>query len=92
MFLPFLGRLDDISTPGMDLIRTIADIFAMYDDIDTQIIAASVRNPIHVIDCALAGADIATVPYNVLMQMVKHPLTDQGIEKFKKDYIAVFGE
>ena len=89
---PFLGRLDDISTPGMDLIRTIADIFAMYDDIDTQIIAASVRNPIHVIDCALAGADIATVPYNVLMQMVKHPLTDQGIEKFKKDYIAVFGE
>lgn len=64
----------------------------MYDDIDTQIIAASVRNPIHVIDCALAGADIATVPYNVLMQMVKHPLTDQGIEKFKKDYIAVFGE
>jgi len=76
----------------MDLIRTIADIFAMYDDIDTQIIAASVRNPIHVIDCALAGADIATVPYNVLMQMVKHPLTDQGIEKFKKDYIAVFGE
>ena len=77
---PFLGRLDDISTPGMDLIRTIADIFAMYDDIDTQIIAASVRNPIHVIDCALAGADIATVPYNVLMQMVKHPLTDQGIE------------
>ena len=75
-----------------DLIRTIADIFAMYDDIDTQIIAASVRNPIHVIDCALAGADIATVPYNVLMQMVKHPLTDQGIEKFKKDYIAVFGE
>ena len=89
---PFLGRLDDISTPGMDLIRTIADIFAMYDDIDTQIIAASVRNPINVIDCALAGADIATVPYNVLMQMVKHPLTDQGIEKFKKDYIAVFGE
>ena len=89
---PFLGRLDDISTPGMDLIRTIADIFAMYDDIDTQIIAASVRNPIHVIDCALAGADIATVPYNVLMQMVKHPLTDQGIEKFKNDYIAVFGE
>ena len=89
---PFLGRRDDISTPGMDLIRTIADIFAMYDDIDTQIIAASVRNPIHVIDCALAGADIATVPYNVLMQMVKHPLTDQGIEKFKKDYIAVFGE
>ena len=64
----------------------------MYDDIDTQIIAASVRNPIHVIDCALAGADIATVPYNVLMQMVKHPLTDQGIVKFQADYKAVFGE
>ena len=76
----------------MDLIRTIADIFAMYDDIDTQIIAASVRNPIHVIDCALAGADIATVPYNVLMQMAKHPLTDQGIVKFQADYKAVFGE
>lgn len=89
---PFLGRLDDISMPGMDLIESISDIFAMYDDIDTQIIAASVRNPIHVIDCARAGADIATVPYNVLMQMIKHPLTDQGIEKFKKDYLAVFGE
>lgn len=89
---PFLGRLDDISTPGMDLIRTIADIFAMYDDIDTQIIAASVRNPIHVIDCALAGADIATVPYKVLEQMTHHPLTDQGIEKFQKDYLAVFGK
>ena len=61
-------------------------------DIDTQIIAASVRHAIHVIDCAKAGADIATVPYKVLMQMTKHPLTDQGIEKFKKDYIAVFGE
>ena len=89
---PFLGRLDDISTPGMDLIRTIADIFAMYDDIDTQIIAASVRNPIHVIDCALAGADIATVPYKVIEQMTKHPLTDAGIEKFQKDYKAVFGD
>ena len=89
---PFLGRLDDISTRGVDLIREIAEIFDVAG-LDTQIIvAASVRNPIHVIDCALAGADIATVPYNVLMQMVKHPLTDQGIEKFKKDYIAVFGE
>lgn len=88
---PFLGRLDDISMPGIDLIRTIADMFAMYDDIDTQIIAASVRNPIHVTDCALAGADIATVPYAVIEQMTKHPLTDQGIAKFQKDYIAVFG-
>lgn len=88
---PFLGRLDDISMPGIDLVRDIAEIF-MIHEIDTQIIAASVRNPIHVIDCAKAGADIATVPYKVLEQMTKHPLTDQGIEKFKKDYIAVFGE
>lgn len=87
---PFLGRLDDISMPGIDLIRSIAEIFEVAD-IDTQIIAASVRNPIHVIDCALAGADIATVPYAVLEQMTKHPLTDQGIAKFKKDYEAVFG-
>ncbi len=89
---PFLGRLDDISMPGIDLIQTIADIFANYPEIDTEIIAASVRNPIHVTDCALAGADIATVPYSVIEQMTKHPLTDQGIEKFQKDYIAVFGE
>ena len=89
---PFLGRLDDISTRGTDLIAEIAEMFAVAGDIDTQIIAASVRNPIHVTDCALAGADIATVPYAVIEQMTHHPLTDQGIEKFKKDYIAVFGE
>ena len=89
---PFLGRLDDISMPGIDLIRTISDMFAMYDEINTEIIAASVRNPIHVTDCALAGADIATVPYSVIETMTKHPLTDQGIEKFQKDYIAVFGK
>ena len=88
---PFLGRLDDISSPGIDLIYDITEIFQMHD-IDTQIIAASVRNPIHVIDCARAGADIATVPYKVLVQMTKHPLTDQGIEKFQADYKAVFGE
>lgn len=88
---PFLGRLDDISTRGVDLIGEIADIFSV-TDIDTQIIAASVRNPIHVTDCALAGADIATVPYSVIMQMTKHPLTDAGIEKFQADYKAVFGE
>lgn len=88
---PFLGRLDDISMPGIDLIQTISDMFATAG-IETEIIAASVRNPIHVTDCALAGADIATVPYNVIEQMTKHPLTDQGIEKFQKDYIAVFGE
>lgn len=89
---PFLGRLDDISTPGIDLIQSIADIFANYPEIKTEIIAASVRNPIHVTDCALAGADIATIPYKVIEQMTKHPLTDQGIEKFQADYKAVFGE
>ena len=88
---PFLGRLDDISTPGIDLIRTISDIFAVAG-IDTEIIAASVRHPIHVTDCALAGADIATVPYSVIEQMIKHPPTDQGSEKFQADYKAVFGE
>lgn len=89
---PFLGRLDDISMPGIDLIRTISDVFAVADGIDTKIIAASIRNPIHCIDCALAGADIATVPYKVIEQMTKHPLTDQGIAKFQADYKAVFGE
>ena len=88
---PFLGRLDDIGQPGIDLIETIHDIFLNYPDIETQIIAASVRNPIHVTDCALAGADIATVPYKVIEQMLHHPLTDAGIEKFKADYTKVFG-
>ena len=88
---PFLGRLDDISQPGIDLIRTIADIFEIHG-IESEIISASVRNPIHVTDCALAGADIATVPYSVIEVMTKHPLTDQGIEKFQADYRAVFGE
>lgn len=89
---PFLGRLDDISEPGINLIKSIADMFSKYDDIHAKIIAASVRNPIHVNDCALAGADIATIPYSVIEQMVKHPLTEQGIEKFKADYKKVFGE
>lgn len=88
---PFLGRLDDINMPGIDLIRDIAEIFDIYG-YDTEIIAASVRNPIHVTDCALAGAHIATVPYKVIEQMINHPLTTAGIEKFQKDYIAVFGE
>ena len=88
---PFLGRLDDINTPGIDLIRNISEIFDIYG-YDTEIIAASVRNPIHVTDCALAGADIATVPYKVIEQMTKHPLTDQGIAKFQADYKAGFGE
>ena len=88
---PFLGRLDDISVCGTDLISEIVEIVQVAG-IDTEIIAASVRHPMHVTECALAGADIATVPYKVLEQMTKHPLTDQGIEKFQKDYIAVFGE
>ena len=89
---PFLGRLDDISRPGIELIRDIVEIFENYPDIETEIIAASVRNTIHVTECALAGASIATVPYAVIERMTKHPLTDQGIEKFQADYRAVFGE
>lgn len=88
---PFLGRLDDISQPGIDLIRSIAQIFDIYC-LDTEIIAASVRHPIHFTDCALAGADIATVPFKVIEQMIHHPLTDEGIVKFQKDYEAVFGK
>ena len=88
---PFLGRLDDINMAAIDLIRDIAEIFDIYG-YDTEIIAASVRNPIHVTDCALAGAHIATVPYSVIETMINHPLTTAGIEKFQKDYIAVFGE
>lgn len=80
---PFLGRLDDISQPGIELINTIVDMFSNYD-IQTEIICASIRNPIHITDCALAGADIATVPYKVIEQMVHHPLTDAGIEKFRR--------
>ena len=88
---PFLGRLDDISVRGTDLISEVAEIFNLHN-IETEIIAASIRHPMHVTDCALAGADIATVPYKVIEQMTHHPLTDQGIEKFQKDYLAVFGE
>ena len=83
---PFLGRLDDISTDGVELIQQIAEMFAVAD-IPTEIIAA-----IQVIDCAKAGADIATVPYKVIEQMTHHPLTDAGIAKFQADYKAVFGE
>ena len=89
---PFLGRLDDISTDGTELIRDIVQIFDNYPEITTEIICASTRHPLHITDCAKAGADIATVPYKVLMQMVRHPLTDEGIDKFRKDYLAVFGE
>ncbi|MBC2181035.1 fructose-6-phosphate aldolase [Listeria booriae] len=82
---PFLGRLDDIGSDGLILIRDIAEIFKVHG-IETEIISASVRHPIHVIECARAGADIATVPYKVFEQMLKHPLTDSGIEKFLADW------
>ncbi len=82
---PFLGRLDDINSDGMALISDIVDIFSAHA-INTQIICASIRNPNHVTEAAKLGADIATVPYNVIMQMLKHPLTDAGIEKFLKDW------
>ncbi len=88
---PFVGRLDDISTPGIDLIATIADMFAIHN-ITTEIISASIRHPMHVLESAMAGAHIATVPYGVLMAMTKHPLTDSGIERFKADYEEVFGK
>lgn len=87
---PFVGRLDDISVRGTDLISEVAEIFHAHG-IRTEIIAASIRHPMHVTECALAGADIATVPYKIIEQMTRHPLTDQGIEKFRKDYEAVFG-
>ena len=89
---PFLGRLDDISVRGIDLIAEIAEMFRAAGDIDTQIIAASIRTTMHVTDCALAGAHVGTVPYKVIEQMTHHPLTDAGIAKFVADYKAVFGE
>ena len=88
---PFVGRLDDISEDGIQLIYDIVDVFTNFD-ITTEIIAASIRHPMHVVECAKAGADIATIPYKVIMQMIKHPLTDQGIDKFIKDYKKVFGD
>ena len=88
---PFIGRIDDISMDGLQLIKDIAQIFKIYN-LSTQIICASIRNAYHIIGCAKTGADIATVPYSIIEQMVKHPLTDKGLEKFKNDYIAVFGE
>ena len=82
---PFIGRLDDISQDGMDLIKDIVEIFSWFD-IDTEIIAASIRHPLHVLQAAKAGSDIATVPYAVFKQMVKHLKTDEGIEKFLADW------
>jgi transaldolase len=82
---PFVGRLDDISSVGMDLVEQIITIYDNYG-YDTEIIVASIRNPTHVVDAALMGADIATIPYNVIQQLIKHPLTDIGLEKFLADW------
>jgi transaldolase len=85
---PFIGRLDDISSYGIQLVEAIKDIYENYD-FNTEIIVASVRHPIHVLDAALIGADIATVPFAVLEKLFKHPLTDIGIERFSKDWERV---
>ncbi len=83
---PFVGRLDDISEPGMDLIQDIAEVFSMDPEIETQILAASIRHPRHMVEAAKAGADIATVPFKVLQQCMRHPLTDAGIDQFLDDW------
>ena len=85
---PFVGRLDDVGTEGQALIADIAEIFTIHD-IKTEIITASTRNPIHIIEAAKAGADIATVPFHVIEQMLKHPLTDAGIARFLADWETV---
>lgn len=82
---PFIGRLDDISTNGMQLIMDIVQIYDNYD-FDTQVLAASIRHPMHIVDCALAGADVATIPFKVIKQLVQHPLTDKGLEAFLADW------
>jgi len=82
---PFVGRLDDISHRGMDLVEQIVTIYENYG-YDTEIIVASIRNPTHVLDAALMGADIATIPYKVMQQLIKHPLTDIGLSKFLEDW------
>lgn len=84
---PFIGRIDDISGDGMELIRQIRQIYDNYG-FETQILAASVRHPMHVVEAALAGADVATIPFAVLQQLIKHPLTDIGLERFLADWRA----
>lgn len=85
---PFIGRLDDIAQEGMELIHQIVTIFDNYD-IETEILAASIRHPVHVVQCAMAGADIATMPFNVLDKLLSHPLTDSGMAKFLSDWQKV---
>lgn len=87
---PFIGRLDDISTNGMELVAQIVNIYRNYD-FQTQVLVASVRNPLHFVDAALIGADVCTVPFKVINQLVKHPLTDIGLEKFLNDWKKNFG-
>ncbi|GAA0728754.1 fructose-6-phosphate aldolase [Clostridium malenominatum] len=82
---PFLGRVDDIGNGGLQIVKDIMEIFNIYG-INTEVISASIRTPMHVLECAKAGSDIATIPFKVLEQMLKHPLTDMGIEKFLEDY------
>ncbi|HVF47601.1 MAG TPA: fructose-6-phosphate aldolase [Pyrinomonadaceae bacterium] len=82
---PFIGRLDDTAQDGMELIRTIVQIYDNYG-FETEVLAASIRHPVHIVDCALAGADVATIPFKVIQQLVKHPLTDKGLEGFLSDW------
>ena len=82
---PFIGRLDDIGQDGMDLIQQIRTVYDNYG-YETQVLAASIRHPMHLVQCALIGADVATVPFKVIEGMLKHPLTDQGLEKFLADW------
>lgn len=82
---PFIGRLDDVATDGMQLIRDIVQIYDNYD-FETEVLAASIRHPMHIVDCALAGADVATLPFKVIQQLVKHPLTDKGLDAFLSDW------
>jgi transaldolase len=83
---PFVGRLDDLGYDGMQLVQDIIEIYSKYDDIHTEVIAASIRHPEHCVRAARMGAHIATIPYNVLMQMIKHPMTDIGISRFMSDW------
>jgi len=82
---PFIVRLDDVATDGMQLIRDIVQIYDNYD-FDTQVLAASIRHPMHIVDCALAGADVATIPFKLIKQLVQHPLTDKGLDAFLSDW------
>jgi len=82
---PFIGRLDDVATNGMQLIQDIVQIYGNYG-FKTEVLAASIRHPMHIVDCALVGADVATIPFKVIQQLVKHPLTDKGLDSFLADW------